>query len=179
MAHLPAVSFFKVLLALQICAVLMVGSFDSATSIQPPKVPISPLPAPKLPPPIAVEGVVRCKSCKFRGVNTLLGASPLDGAVVKLQCILQRRTYSITGTTDKNGYYFIQPKEIIPFPDHQCKVFLVSSPSKNCTVPTNLNGGLSGAFLEFRTLLPGTKPVALNAVWPLAFEPSAEDKCPL
>ncbi|CAI9279654.1 unnamed protein product [Lactuca saligna] len=44
---------------------------------------LAPIPARKL---VAVQGVVYCKACKYKGVDTLLGATPLPGAEVLLTC---------------------------------------------------------------------------------------------
>lgn len=44
----------------------------------PPVKPPSPLPVRKF---VGVRGVVYCKACKYRGVDTLLGASPIQGEI--------------------------------------------------------------------------------------------------
>ncbi|BBH00893.1 Pollen Ole e 1 allergen and extensin family protein [Prunus dulcis] len=56
---------------------------------------------------VAVQGVVYCKSCKYAGVDTLLGASPVLGATIKLQCNNTKYPLVVKTNTDKNGYFFI------------------------------------------------------------------------
>ncbi|KAK9268091.1 hypothetical protein L1049_010530 [Liquidambar formosana] len=124
---------------------------------------------------IAVQGVVYCKSCKFNGIDTLLGASPLPGAVVKLQCNNTKYPLVQQATTDKNGYFFIQaPKKITTFGAHKCKASLVSSPLSSCSKPTDLHAGLKGAMLmpEKPPVDTPPPPFALYSVGPFAFEPA-------
>ncbi|XP_058103393.1 non-classical arabinogalactan protein 30-like [Magnolia sinica] len=167
-------SFINGLLALQICVVLMLGSLDSTTSFGPVTWTKPTPPTPPMPPThqIAVEGVVLCKSCKFRKMD------PIPESVVRLQCRTRRHPTVVEGKTDKNGYFFIQPpKEVTTFSARRCKVFLISSPWAYCKLPTDLNGGVSGASLSFRTKLSGPNPIALFSVGPLAFAPN-KTSCP-
>ncbi|KAF8409235.1 hypothetical protein HHK36_005309 [Tetracentron sinense] len=121
---------------------------------------------------VAVQGVVFCKSCKYLGIDTLLGASPLNGSVVRLECNNRRHPVSKEATTDKNGYFFmLAPKKMTTYEVRKCKVFLVSSPLESCKKPTDLHGGTSGAMLmpeEPRFPLP----FALFTVGPFAFAPT-------
>ncbi|KAL2475351.1 non-classical arabinogalactan protein 31-like [Abeliophyllum distichum] len=130
---------------------------------------------------VAVQGVVYCKSCHYKGIDTLMGASPLPGASVKLQCNNTKYHLVEQATTDKNGYFFIMPKLLTTTGSHKCKVSIVSSPLANCSVPTNLHGGAGGAIL-----MPGTKPPVtaphplpfqLFTVGPFAFEPHKKLPC--
>ncbi|KAK9227392.1 hypothetical protein WN943_012445 [Citrus x changshan-huyou] len=124
---------------------------------------------------VEVQGVVYCKSCKYAGADTLLGATAVLGATVKLQCNNTKYPLNVVGTTDKNGYFRIKaPKTITSYGAHKCKLFLVTSPSASCAKPSNLHGGATGAVLRPESLSAGTPPVALYTVGPLAFEP----KCP-
>lgn len=141
----------------------------------------APAPAPYTNPPrklVAVQGVVYCKNCSYSGVDTLLGASPLSGATVELRCRNTKYLIKKTSTTDKNGYFFLQaPKYITTYGAHKCRVFLINMPKKSgpCSHATNLNGGLSGAFLFLnKKLAPPPKPLpfSLFTVGPFAFEPS-------
>ncbi|XP_051126131.1 non-classical arabinogalactan protein 31-like [Andrographis paniculata] len=157
----------------------------------PPSHPPSPPPAhppaapPVKPPPerkfVAVEGVVFCKSCKYRGVDTLMGASPLPGAAVKLQCNNTKAGLVVQGKTDKNGYFFFMPQKLTSAGSHKCKVYIVSSPLPACNVTTDLHSGVSGAILT-----PSKKPPAADAkklpfvlftVGPFAFEPHKKLLC--
>ncbi|KAL6992566.1 hypothetical protein U1Q18_010676 [Sarracenia purpurea var. burkii] len=134
---------------------------------------------------IAVQGVVYCKSCKYYGIDTLLAARPLPGAVVKLECNSSKHSLVQEALTDKNGFFFLEaPKRISSFGAHKCKVFLVSSPFPTCSKPTNLNHGQDGAALRpplppsiFHPLPhPPPPPYELFTVGPFAFEPFF--KCP-
>ncbi|KAA8519776.1 hypothetical protein F0562_014032 [Nyssa sinensis] len=132
---------------------------------------------------LAVQGVVYCKSCKYIGVDTLSGASPLPGAVVKLQCNNTKYPLVQEGKTDEHGFFFIMPpKKISTYGFHKCKASLVSSPSAYCNNPTNLNDGLKGAILKplkppvGRPLHP--LPYEIFSVGPFAFEPSSKLGCP-
>ncbi|KAJ9136154.1 hypothetical protein P3X46_033259 [Hevea brasiliensis] len=144
---------------------------------QPPVKPPSPSPGYHFPRSfVAVQGVVYCKSCKYPGVNTLLGASPLTGATVKLQCNNTKYPLEAKATTDKNGYFFLQAsKKITNYGAHKCKVSLVSAPNTACSKPTDLHGGVSGGSLRPEKKYVSNKlPFVLYTVGPFAFEP----KCP-
>lgn len=131
---------------------------------------------------MAVQGVVFCKSCKFRGVDTLLGAAPLAGAVVKLECNNTKYRLKELKTTDKNGYFLFLPKSLTTAGSHKCKVTLVSSPLAACSVPTNLHGGATGALL-FRGRKPPVDtppkklPFELFTVGPFAYEAPKKLPC--
>ncbi|XP_021726461.1 non-classical arabinogalactan protein 30 [Chenopodium quinoa] len=154
-------------------------------SYPPTKAPVPvPVPAPAphhvMPPRklVAVEGVVYCKNCSYSGVATLTGASPLSGARVELRCRNTKYMIKKESTTDKNGFFFLEaPKLITTYGAHKCKVYLLEKPNNSgaCSHATNLNGGISGAFLFFnKTMAPPPKPLpySLFTVGPFAFEPS-------
>ncbi|KAK1368683.1 Pistil-specific extensin-like protein [Heracleum sosnowskyi] len=139
----------------------------------------TPLPARKL---VSVQGVVYCKPCNYTGVETLLGATPLLGAVVKLQCNNTKYPLVVQGKTDKNGYFTVNaPKKITTYGVHKCRVFVVSSPEKKCDKPTNLRYGVKGAILQKSTKPPvSTKNASafeMFTVGPFAFEPSTKKPC--
>ncbi|XP_057948291.1 pistil-specific extensin-like protein [Malania oleifera] len=100
---------------------------------------------------VAVQGVVYCKSCNKVGgrVDSPSGASPLRGAVVKVQCNNVKHPFMQEAATDEDGKFYIQAPTTFSKDDaHKCKVFIVSSPlEKSCSVATDLNGGLNGADL--------------------------------
>uniref|UniRef100_A0A7N0R9B5 Uncharacterized protein n=1 Tax=Kalanchoe fedtschenkoi TaxID=63787 RepID=A0A7N0R9B5_KALFE len=128
---------------------------------------------------VAVQGVVFCKSCKYRGVQTLLDATPLPGAVVKLQCNNTVYPQEVKTATDKNGYFFIQaPKTVTSYGAHKCKAWLVGSPDKNCDQPTDLYGGSSGSYLWIdRRNAAENLPFDLFSAGPFAFEPAKSVNC--
>lgn len=102
------------------------------------------------------------------------------GAAVKLQCNNTKYRLVEQVTADKNGYFFIMPKMLTTAGSHKCKVFLVSSPKANCSVPTNLHGGAGGAILKPSTKPPVTDrplPFQLFTVGPFAFEPHKNVSC--
>ncbi|KAA0052683.1 non-classical arabinogalactan protein 31-like [Cucumis melo var. makuwa] len=124
---------------------------------------------------ISVQGVVYCKSCKYAGADTLLGATPVAGASVKLICQNTKYPLVQTATTDKNGYFFITaPKAITSYAFHKCKVVLGKSPSPTCSKPSALHGGAAGAPLRpQKSYIDANKlPFVLYSVGPFAFEPT-------
>ncbi|GJS37598.1 hypothetical protein Tco_0535980 [Tanacetum coccineum] len=134
----------------------------------------APMPARKF---VAVQGVVYCKSCKYTGVDTLLGATPLMGAEVLLTCNNTKYPLRVKGTTDKNGYFFIKPpKTLTTYGSHTCRVTLLTSPMATCNAPTNLHAGLKGSLLVPSKKPPlsspnaGPLPYDVFSVGPFAFE---------
>ncbi|XP_038876988.1 non-classical arabinogalactan protein 31 [Benincasa hispida] len=125
---------------------------------------------------VEVQGVVYCKSCKYPGVDTLLGAKPLSGATVKLSCKNTKYAPTVeTATSDKNGYFRLAaPKNVTSYAFHRCKVYLVKSPDSSCSKASKLNGGEDGAELKPARAFTDDekKPVVLYNVGPLAFEPT-------
>ncbi|KAL6991081.1 hypothetical protein U1Q18_009201 [Sarracenia purpurea var. burkii] len=126
---------------------------------------------------VAVQGVVYCKSCNYSGAETLLGATPLLGATVKLECNNTKyRAVVQEAKTDKNGYFLIMaPNSITTFGSHKCKVSLLSSPAA-CSKPTDLHSGQKGAPLAAQKASPfrlphPLRPYQLFTVGPFAFEP--------
>ncbi|KAK6154729.1 hypothetical protein DH2020_008977 [Rehmannia glutinosa] len=143
-----------------------------------------PVKPPQIYPPkkVAVQGVVFCKACKFRGINTLLGASPLAGAVVKLVCNNTKTSLVEQTKTDKKGYFFFRPQKLTTAGYRKCRAYLVSSPSAKCSVPTNLHGGATGAILIPSVVPPvktpkKTPPFSLFTVGPFAFEAHKKLPC--
>ncbi|KAF9610592.1 hypothetical protein IFM89_023487 [Coptis chinensis] len=164
---------------LNVCTGFNLGEFEGISEFQLSSATPSPVPAPSPNLPVrslvAVQGIVYCKSCKYQGVNTLLGASPLTGAVVRLQCNNSKIPLREEAKTDKNGYFFLQPSKMITsYGAHKCKVFLVSSPVNSCQKPTDLHLGQNGAFLRYQKSQKPT-PFALYSVGPFAFESTS---CP-
>ncbi|XP_042026251.1 non-classical arabinogalactan protein 31-like isoform X2 [Salvia splendens] len=136
--------------------------------------PVKPPSHPPMRKMVAIQGVVFCKSCKYRGIDTLVGA------VVKLECNNTRKTLVEHKTTDKNGYFLFMPQKLTTSGSHKCKVSLVSSPSPTCTHPTNLHGGAVGAILMRKPPLqtpPKPLPFELFTVGPFAFEAAKKMPC--
>ncbi|KAJ8761570.1 hypothetical protein K2173_004346 [Erythroxylum novogranatense] len=154
--------------------------------VKPPTKPLPPVHPPTKPPVfppyhyprsfVAVQGVVYCKSCKYVGVGTLLGAEPLPGAMVKLQCNNTKYPLVTKAATDKNGYFFLEaPKTITNYGAHKCKVSLLSSPNTTCDIPSDLHGGKTGGSLRpGKPFVVNKLPFVLFTVGPFAYEP----RCP-
>ncbi|KAI3940234.1 hypothetical protein MKW92_004463 [Papaver armeniacum] len=126
---------------------------------------------------IAVQGVVYCKSCKYTAYNTLMEATALPGATVKMVCVTSTKKKNkpvvLTAVTDKNGYFFIPPSKKVSHLGAQkrCRVFLFSAPKKSKSMtPTNLNSGITGAYLK-RVKPSKPLPFALFTVGPFAYAP--------
>ncbi|CAN4078922.1 unnamed protein product [Withania somnifera] len=155
----------------------------SKAPAKPPVKPPTPSPSPYYPSrkSVAVRGLVYCKPCKFRGVETLNQEKPLQGAVVELVCKNTEKALVEQGTTDKNGFFWITPKLMTSGAYHKCKVFLVSSNASYCDVPTNYNGGKSGALLKYTPLPKPPPPATIKfdvfTVGPFGFEPSKKVPC--
>ncbi|XP_019162160.1 PREDICTED: non-classical arabinogalactan protein 30-like [Ipomoea nil] len=141
--------------------------------------PPPPPPSPTVPKkPIAVRGLVYCKSCKYKGVDNLYKAKPIKGAVVKLACNNTKYHLSVTTKTDKNGFFlFYMPKIVSSAGYRKCKVYLVKSPLSQCSEKTNYKLGKDGAPL-IPTPLKLPAPYNLYTVGPFAFEPSKKVLCP-
>ncbi|RWR89154.1 non-classical arabinogalactan protein 31 [Cinnamomum micranthum f. kanehirae] len=181
-----SVSLVKRLVAIQVCVVLMMGSFDSAQPLEGPEMDLdAATPSPQLPlrsirRRIAVQGVVFCKSCNAPGFNPFEASSPLPGAIVSLVCNGGgKHDIVVEGKTDDKGYFFIQPEKVKTYSAHTCKVFLTSSPWEKCKKPTNINGGVSGDSLRFEKVLMGYKEyINLYSTGPFVFAPTSSSPCP-
>ncbi|XP_073116573.1 non-classical arabinogalactan protein 31-like [Elaeis guineensis] len=151
----------------------------------PPPPPLFIKPPFHLPPvrlPMAVEGVIYCRSCKLRNYDRLLDASPLPGAVAELRCNNgSRRELKLNGTTNADGYFLIQApmRKVTTFGSHKCKVFLMSSPLASCNRRGNLSGGVTGVYLRFERIIKvGPNQWALFAAGYFEFCPAKTTLCP-
>ncbi|OEL16353.1 hypothetical protein BAE44_0022627 [Dichanthelium oligosanthes] len=136
-------------------------SHASATVDEPAKYkPAAPAPSPAphyysrppvVQPVIIVQGVIYCKSCKLRGYNSGMDASPLPNATASLVCYgdeeSKYRVLNQTSTaTDKNGYFIVMVYDVDMFDRHSCRLYLRSSPTPLCakpSIPTNPKLGLT------------------------------------
>ncbi|KAL5701099.1 hypothetical protein ACHQM5_026474 [Ranunculus cassubicifolius] len=121
---------------------------------------------------IGIQGVIYCKS----GDKLI----PLQGAVAKIACIAKKQyryesdPFTILSKgTDKKGYFLARlpisnmdsTKPIL----FKCKVFLHSSPSKTCNVPTDMNKGKTGALLYSSYHILHDNKMKLYSVGPFAY----------
>ncbi|KAF5728686.1 putative structural constituent of cell wall [Tripterygium wilfordii] len=130
---------------------------------------------------VAVQGVVYRKSCKFVGHDTLSEATPVYGAIVKLQCNSSKYPQEVKKATDKNGYFYVEaPHTVTNYGAHKCKVSLVSAPpAANIAEPSDLHGGVKGANLRAeKSIVVNKLPFVLYNVGPLAFEPKCSHVAP-
>ncbi|TVU20489.1 hypothetical protein EJB05_36698, partial [Eragrostis curvula] len=138
-----------------------------------------------LPPPpptvnfsIGVQGVVWCKSCRYRGYFPPMDASPLPGAVVYLRCRHGRRAATFRGVSGAGGYFLIQTsQQVAAFTSQECRVYVPRSPVSACSVPFYPTGnkGLQLKFQEF--VKRGNGLQGLYSVGNRLFRPKYPNQC--
>ncbi|XP_031394154.1 uncharacterized protein LOC116205662 [Punica granatum] len=105
--------------------------FEESKFAKPPGAPVpAPFKAPVHPPMslsprsfIWVRGIVYCKPEKFKGIDTIWQAKPLNGSGVKLVChnTMDRSTVA-NAKTDEQGYYLIKaPDTVTSYAAHMCR----------------------------------------------------------
>lgn len=157
--------------------------------------PTAPAPSPashsSLPPPrpvqpvIVVQGLIYCKSCKLRGYNSGMDASPLPNATASLVCYGDEeskfRVLNQTSTaTDKNGYFIVMVYDVDMFDRHSCRLYLRSSPTPLCAapfVPSNPKLGLTLVRDRAATAPRGARGI-FHPKTPLMYAPATAGKCP-
>ncbi|XP_024964718.1 proline-rich protein 1-like [Cynara cardunculus var. scolymus] len=103
--------------------------------------------------PIAIQGLIYCKSGSK--------LTPLKGAIARITCLARNRKglelapFSIVSCpADNKGYFLakLSPPSMkflknVDWELEECKAFLKSSPLKDCKIPLDVNGGITGAHI--------------------------------
>ncbi|PAN18456.1 hypothetical protein PAHAL_3G202900 [Panicum hallii] len=142
-------------------------------------------PPPAVQPVVVVHGVIYCKSCKLRGYNSGMDASPLPNATVSLVCYGDEESgYRVLNQTstaaDRNGYFIVMVYDVDMFDRHTCRLYLRSSPTPLCarpSVPSNPKLGLTLVRDRAATAPRGSRGV-YHARTALMYAPGAGGKCP-
>ncbi|CAM0954403.1 unnamed protein product [Alopecurus aequalis] len=152
---------------------------DVYKHVAPAASPSSYSPAPPPPKVIIVQGVIYCKSCKLRGYNHDMDASPLPNATAKLVCYGSGhdgyKVLNQTSTaTDKNGYFLVMVYDVAMFSRESCRVYLRTSPTARCDAPFVPADASLGIILEKSE----TKTGVYSARTALMYAPRKGGKCP-
>ncbi|KAM3405592.1 hypothetical protein ACQJBY_008220 [Aegilops geniculata] len=162
----------KCILVFSLCAVLLslLGTGATAVGLPPPQSPVNFS--------IGVQGMVWCRTCRYSGYNADMDASPLQGAVVYLQCRHgPRRLKRVSGVTGQGGYFIIQSSQMASFTSKECKVYVESSSSAVCGLADQPAAG-KGLPLKFESFVKqGDGLQALYSVGNFMFRPSDPNKC--
>ncbi|WOK98562.1 non-classical arabinogalactan protein 30-like [Canna indica] len=115
---------------------------------------VAPAAPPKNYTTVAVEGVIYCR-CKLSGYVKDVDAAPLPGAGVLVRCKSgdRRKDAMARGTTDSHGYFYVEIKLISKWLARTCKVYVASTPVKQCTVPREYGTGGAGVAVMFEKKL--------------------------
>uniref|UniRef100_A0ACD5T874 Uncharacterized protein n=1 Tax=Avena sativa TaxID=4498 RepID=A0ACD5T874_AVESA len=143
-----------------------------------------PAPAPAKPQPvIIVQGLIYCKSCKLRGYNRDMDASPLPNATAKLVCYGDAkksggggyRVLNMTSTTtDEVGYFLFMVYDVAMFSRASCRVYLRTSPTAHCDAPFLPADASLGMILEKEE----TKKAVYSVKSALMYAPRKGRSCP-
>ncbi|KAJ9560163.1 hypothetical protein OSB04_005323, partial [Centaurea solstitialis] len=104
----------------------------------------------ELPKPIAIQGLIYCKS----GPKLI----PIKGAITRITCLarnqkdLEPMPFSVLSCpTDDKGYFLAKlsppSTKMLIGSSKSVKAFLKSSPLKDCKIPLDINGGVTGAHI--------------------------------
>ncbi|WVZ99353.1 hypothetical protein U9M48_044674 [Paspalum notatum var. saurae] len=183
MAALVAAIFLAAVLP---CRASSLATVDEPAKYNKPSTAPAPSPPPPVQPVIVVQGVIYCKSCRLRGYNSGMDASPLPNATASLVCYgdeeSKYRVLNQTSTaTDKNGYFLVMVYDVDMFDRHSCRLYLRSSPTRLCAkpfIPSNAKLGLTLVRDQSTTVLPRGARGVFHAKTALMYAPATAGKCP-
>ncbi|KAK1417122.1 hypothetical protein QVD17_26244 [Tagetes erecta] len=107
----------------------------------------------EIPKPIAIQGLIYCKSGSK--------LTPIKGATARVSCLarnhlgLELAPFIVSSCpTDDKGYFLakLSPRvtkylKKVEWELKECKVYLEKSPLKECKVPLDINGGITGVHV--------------------------------
>ncbi|XP_071689235.1 protein SEED AND ROOT HAIR PROTECTIVE PROTEIN-like [Rutidosis leptorrhynchoides] len=148
-------TFSAILFLLSVTVSILSATADGASSVAPATKPAIPYKVKdkETPKPIAVQGLIYCKS----GSKLI----PLKGATARVTCLaknhngLELAPFSVSSCpADDKGYFLakLSPPSTTYIKKAEwelkdCKVFLEKSPMELCKVPLDINGGIKGAHI--------------------------------
>ncbi|RDX58095.1 Proline-rich protein 3, partial [Mucuna pruriens] len=123
---------------------------------------------------IGIQGIVYCKSAASKLI-------PVEGALTRIRCeVVDEYGFETTPfsflseATDSKGYFLatLSRREVAEkWGLKECRAFLDASPLNNCSYPTDVNKGISGAVLRSPRFLHHSK-IRLYTVGPFLFTSS-------
>ncbi|KAK9078879.1 hypothetical protein SSX86_002937 [Deinandra increscens subsp. villosa] len=135
------------------------------------------------PKPVAIQGLIFCKS----GSKLI----PLKGATARVTCLarnhlgLELPAFSVSSCpADDKGYFLakLSPPATTKFIKKaewelkECKVYLEKSPLKECEVPLDINGGITGVHVVSSSSHRLLKNANLYSIKPFFYTRSDEPK---
>ncbi|KAI3685007.1 hypothetical protein L6452_34238 [Arctium lappa] len=151
-----ATRFFAIVFLLSVVVSAVSATVGGAYGVSPatnPEIPYKMNKEKELPKPIAIQGLIYCKS----GPKLI----PLKGATARITCLARNKKgiepvpFSVLSCpADDKGYFLAKLStsstkflKNVHWELKECKAFLESSPLKECKIPLDINGGVTGAHI--------------------------------